>query len=83
MAIKCKAVLFCTKCDVSITHIYVYLHVIFNYSAKAAAERETNPIIIDNTHTQSWEMLVYVKLVSVRCHSQTSRCLQSRRISTA
>ena len=65
------------------THTYVYLHVIFNCSAKAAAERETNPIIIDNTHTQSWEMLVYVKLVSVRCHSQTSRCLQSRRISTA
>ena len=37
--------------------------VLFLFLAKQALEAGTNPIIIDNTNSQSWEMKSYVSMV--------------------
>ena len=34
------------------------------FSAKQAMEAGTNPVIIDNTNSQAWEMKIYVTFVS-------------------
>ena len=43
------------------TSFSVYLPRLF--LARESAERQKNPIIIDNTHTQAWEMRYYIVLV--------------------
>ena len=38
--------------------------IVLLFLALKSAEQGKNPIIIDNTHTQSWEMRYYIVLVS-------------------